>query len=714
MIPFPLAPLLSYSSAVQSMKRSTGNNNPTNSKTPAGANYSQNAAGTTSGNNFAFSWSKQAEDLGRIFDKNKKLGSTGGKRKSTTRNMNIGKEETSKPAFVWPPSSKKTATKLKAAKTPFKQSQMNATSSAHPFIPLEKAALAKEDGKTKSPSSVSPSSLSTSSAIPCCEGANSGKIESQNKSPFGKINVATVEKGENDIPKPIFAASNPCNETVTKSTAAKEAPKPSETNPFAGKNRSVFQFGTGSQTAQWKFHFVPNNVHHSDKHTKSNSAKQYNGESEEERIPDAAILSPMVELHRLLNEVDELYHQKMDLPKDIQDVMGNNEMNTIITACEQYLENINTRAGKFLHKIEDHKCSEAMVETVAMLLPKALLHENDCGEIPIQSAAFFTSSLKFVPILAKATMKHHRNTDVNVNANNNGNGNGNGRANDYGKGGLLLEGKRENATAGMNIIEWLVQSTSQDDPFEYDEKCVAVLDELEEAGMLDDIDFSQFDLIGKASSSGATTNRLRYLLDLKPVLLSTPLRNSNLPIHNSIHSKNFQVFETALKAGMDHFSEKIGFLFAKDRNGNTALKLAIEAFGKDKVLKSVECYVAPSSNHPILHYVFSSTPELADDFVYRYPDAMFLTDKYGRSLLHVALQEGMKLSGNILMMIYGMKHVLKQIDPLTGLYPFMLASVALKSDLTTVNCILRRDPGVLDEWLEKPLQRSEEGWENVS
>ena len=157
-------------------------------------------------------------------------------------------------------------------------------------------------------------------------------------------------------------------------------------------------------------------------------------------------------------------------------------------------------------------------------------------------------------------------------------------------------------------------------------------------------------------------------------------------------------FAMALKAGMKHFPDDLGFLFEKedDDDGKTMCQLAFEKIGKDEALRVIRECIPVSADYPILHHVIKNAPEYMNDFARRYPSAIFLRDENGRLFHHVALSSGRNLQNASMLLLKLRDDELEEKDPLTDLYPFMNAASAEVPDLETIYYLLRRNPSVVD------------------
>lgn len=385
-------------------------------------------------------------------------------------------------------------------------------------------------------------------------------------------------------------------------------------------------------------------------------------------------------LHGLIDKVNETVKKQevITIPTAMQKAVDADLMG-IISSCERMLENSEKAAGEFLHNLGTEKPDVNDVQKVIDTYPESLLHKNKKGEIPIQNlAARFTDGIRYVPLLAHEASR---------------------RKNVLERGGLLLP---DIVRPNYNILQDMVGSWDDERPNWYDTLCMQVLKELRGSGLLRDQDFYQFDLIGYASHK-ESFKRLDYLLEINPKSLSIHLPNGNLPIHLSNYAtpEDINVFERLLKAGMQYYPENFGFMFQQNGAGEMAIMQAIEEYGKEQTLQIIQNIIPSSANHPILHHVFQYTPSLCDDFICRYPDALYLKDRRGRYLLHVAVRRGLKLSPSLLMMINSSKaSILKKKDPVTNLYPFMLAATSgWQKDLTTIYKLLTLRPEVISKCL---------------
>jgi len=402
------------------------------------------------------------------------------------------------------------------------------------------------------------------------------------------------------------------------------------------------------------------------------------------------------------------------IPNSLQKTLDDH-LDTFIRSCENFMEDSNNAAGEWLHDTIHGKPDVADVRKVIDLFPDALVHENADGYIPIQTNFTKRIGWRYVPILAEEASKRGMGAE---------------------RGGLLLPNP---LTPSSNILQslLLIYYKSHSENKDVESRNIRAMEALRNANLFIDEDFARFNLLGAASYKDAQ-KRLEYLINLYPASLSTPLPHGDYPIHISNHrignGCNYchQVFANFLKHGMKYYPEKFGFLFERNARGEMPIQQAIAKFGKKQTLDIIQQAIPPSEDHPILHFVYRYTPSLVGDFVYRYPNAIRLKDRHGRHLLHIAVKRGLKLSPSLLMMIHCDKKCLKgrdllhiavkrglklspsllmmihcdkkcleEKDPVTNLYPFMLAATSgYAKDLTTIYNLLSYCPEVMSRCLD--------------
>jgi len=313
------------------------------------------------------------------------------------------------------------------------------------------------------------------------------------------------------------------------------------------------------------------------------------------------------------------------------------------------------------------------VRAVINSFPESLSHINSEGRLPIQQAVWVIKSTPCVPLLVEEGVKL--------------------KVGGEGKRGRLLVGDPSSSPSNMNVLQLLV-NIRDDDP-SYDSKNLDVLKRLRDSNLLCEEDIQQYDLLGWACYPTSNA-RFEYLVDWDPEALKD-CKNTGYPFILTAAYLGIEHFVMVLKAGMQHFPEELGFLFHENGDGKTACERAIDNHGKDETLKVIQDHIEETASHPILHHVIQNAPKYMNDFVTRYPSAVFLRDdEHHRTLYHVALSSGASLRSEPVLLSTMTDEKVEEKDPVTDLYPFTIAASAETPDLWTVYYLLRRNPAVMD------------------
>ena len=84
-----------------------------------------------------------------------------------------------------------------------------------------------------------------------------------------------------------------------------------------------------------------------------------------------------------------------------------------------------------------------------------------------------------------------------------------------------------------------------------------------------------------------------------------------------------------------------------------------------------------------------NAPQYSNEFGKRYPSSIFIRDSNGRKLYQSELASGNKTFDRDSMKV-------RETDPGTGLYPFMVSASGETSDLSAVHHLLRRNPSLVN------------------
>ena len=164
--------------------------------------------------------------------------------------------------------------------------------------------------------------------------------------------------------------------------------------------------------------------------------------------------------------------------------------------------------------------------------------------------------------------------------------------------------------------------------------------------------------------------------------------------------KTVLAFIKFLEASFEHHEKEAGLLFqtGNNRSAITACHRAFDKYGKEATMEVIGKYI-PLDNPqlPILHYVAKHVPKYLNDFLMRYTSAAYMKDSDGRNLDQAMLASGKTTFESNAM--YFMRTLsddqVREIDPLTDLYPFMVAASEQTSDLSAVFVLLRRNPSLV-------------------
>ena len=158
-------------------------------------------------------------------------------------------------------------------------------------------------------------------------------------------------------------------------------------------------------------------------------------------------------------------------------------------------------------------------------------------------------------------------------------------------------------------------------------------------------DIQRYNLVRElvANSSGFVSEpRLQYLINMDPVSLSLPCwpqQGNWFPIHYSVpHQGDIQLFSLLLKAGLQYFPDKFGFLFCdgthRNNNGTlirgTPFEIACDKYGQAAVMKvimdrmeeycsSVTTSTSDAANNRAISFLMAA---ITDDLIHR--DALYI------------------------------------------------------------------------------------------
>ena len=341
---------------------------------------------------------------------------------------------------------------------------------------------------------------------------------------------------------------------------------------------------------------------------------------------------------------------------------------------EDAKKKVSAHTGKCLHDLDNTKPDLDTLQKMIAAVPLSLSHPNGEGQLPIQSAVWGDHSVGYIPLLAKEGRKHQVGGHDN-------------------RGGLLVGDPRDKGIR-RNVLQLLANMTNGTNQTT-DTARLKTMMELRESNLFLKEDIQEYDLLYYACHPGAQL-RFDYFIDWD----AQGLKNhqvGGLPIvHALIKDWPIEHFKVFFKAALNHYPQDLGLLFQQDNDGKTACERAFDKYGKDETMRAIgECIPFDDPKLPILHHVVKDAPQFVNDFAFRYPSAGYLRDEQGRTLLQAYIASGTKTYKNNAMFFIRMRdEEIREIDPGTDLYPFMVLASDQTSDLSAVNYLLRRNPSL--------------------
>jgi hypothetical protein len=229
---------------------------------------------------------------------------------------------------------------------------------------------------------------------------------------------------------------------------------------------------------------------------------------------------------------------------------------------------------------------------------------------------------------------------------------------------------------------------------------LGVMKKLRESKLFLREDIRDYDLLYWACNPAETPMRFEFLADWCPEGLKTHrigVHPLGLPlIHAKIEHCSIEGFSMVLKTALNYHPNDLGLLFLKDSEGQTACERAFKKYGNDKTMAAIgESIPFDDPQLPILHHVAKHVPQYMRDFGRRYPSATYFRDSQGRTLHQAKLASGHKSFMDDPMFFLEMSdEQVREIDPGSDLYPFMVAASGETCDLSAVYSLLRRNPAL--------------------
>jgi hypothetical protein len=340
------------------------------------------------------------------------------------------------------------------------------------------------------------------------------------------------------------------------------------------------------------------------------------------------------------------------------------------------MKQVSDHTGEYMCNLHEHQPDEDTLQKIIDTVPSSLSYlDNQYDCLPIESAVMYKESVHYVPLLGKEGVKH------NVDG-------------DDARGGLL---------GNSNVLMDLACKGGRIDA---DPLYVDVMKKLRESNLLLREDIEDHDLLFFACRPDSSM-RFEFLADWCPEGLKTHQWSVELPlIHARIKHCSIECFSMFLKTALRYHPNDLGLLFLKDDDDDqTACERAFKKYGHDKTMAVIGALIPfDDPKLPILHHVAKHAPQYMNDFGSRYPSATYFRDCQGRTLLQAKLASGHKTFMDDAMFFLEMSdEQVREIDPGSDLYPFMVAASGETCDLSAVYSLLRRNPALAHR--SKPKQR---------
>jgi len=282
------------------------------------------------------------------------------------------------------------------------------------------------------------------------------------------------------------------------------------------------------------------------------------------------------------------------------------------------------------------------------MAPLSLLGRRE-NDYPVHKASVCETSVVYVPLLLKASIKHHSFEESDGF-------------------GLFVSGNN-----GLNILQNVVSLGQVD-----------VMKDLFDMNFFTNEVIETHSLIYYAAVSGINAEAmLDYLLDLEPHALNMHLYNG-LPISHAVleYGGDNDEFRTLIKVSIKRNPlNPVGLLFQKDDSDCTAFSRALYMYEEEAIFNIISEFIPfHGEDIPILHYVAKGAYHLMDLFMKYYSAAACIKDSDGRTLPQAILGSGnMKFSLEASFFVHMTDTDLRITDPKDHLYPFMMAAASLDS-----------------------------------
>jgi hypothetical protein len=399
-------------------------------------------------------------------------------------------------------------------------------------------------------------------------------------------------------------------------------------------------------------------------------------------------------LAKLFTDLNDAMKTVIKLEGNLNDQAFFDDINKLATTM---MNGCTQATGKALHRLETSQPSEDTVKQMVEGIPSSLSYKCAANQrLPVQSAMWYTNSIKYLPILAKEGIKH------NVGGIDK-------------RGGLLVTDPSVSHEDNWNTLQLLVNIGDDSDVIPFDTIYLNAMKVLRKASLLVKTDIKEQDLLYLACHP-AVKMRFEYLAEWESDSLMTGTHDGVPYVHDIINNiSSLASFTMYLRTSLKYYPQQIGCLFQKDSDGETAIRSAIEKYGTDKTFKAIKDCIPTDTTLPILHHAAKDALEDFNDISVRYPSAIYLRDENGRSFTQAQLAAGTKtLENDCLLFLRLSDDEIAEVDPVTKQYPFLTAATAGTGNLSTVYHLLSKNPSLLDRYREQVTRKQTEEQEGAS
>jgi hypothetical protein len=345
--------------------------------------------------------------------------------------------------------------------------------------------------------------------------------------------------------------------------------------------------------------------------------------------------------------------------------------NSLKKIVNNAMKQVSNHTGKYLHNLHEHQPDEDTLQKIIDNVPSSLSYQGEefGYSFPIFSAVESNESVQYIPLLAKQGVKH------NVGG-------------DDARGGLLL-GDDDNV---LHELAYQGDNSENADLLYLD-----VMKKLRESKLLLREDIQDHNLLYLASVYHRSPMRFEFLAAWCPEGLKTH-QYAGLPVIHAIidFGDSIELFSTFLETALRYHPNDLGLIFQKDYEGQTACERAFKKYGNDITMSAIGDLIPfDDPKVPILHHVAKHAPQYMKYFACRYLSASYFRDCEGRTLHQAALASGNKAFIDDPMFFLEMSdEQVREIDPGSDLFPFMVAASGQICDLSAVYSLMKRNPSL--------------------